>query len=111
MPGPLLHVGAQATCPHSAGQITAIPSSPRVYVGGQPVVTVADQFVIAGCPFTVANKPQPCMKVQWVVPATRVQVNGSPALLQNSVGLCLSADQIPAGPPTVLSVQTRAVGT
>jgi hypothetical protein len=111
MPGPLLHVGAQAICPHSAGQITAVPSSPRVFVGGQPVVTVADQFLIAGCPFTVGTKPQPCMRVQWLVPATRVIVNGSPALLQNSVGLCLSADSIPAGPPNVVSVQTRAVGT
>jgi hypothetical protein len=111
MPGPLLHVGAQAICPHAAGQITAIPASPRVLVSGQPVVTVADQFLIAGCPFTVGTKPQPCMSVRWLVPAARVLVNGSPALLQTSVGLCVSADQIPAGPPTVVAVQPRVIGT
>jgi hypothetical protein len=111
MPGPLLHVGAQAICPHAAGQITAIPASPRVLVGGQPVVTVADQFLIAGCPFTVGTKPQPCMSVRWLVPAARVLVNGSPALLQTSVGLCISADQIPAGPPAVVAVQPRVIGT
>jgi hypothetical protein len=111
MPGPLLHVGAQAVCPHAAGQISAVPASARVLVGGQPVVTVADQFLIAGCPFMAGTKPQPCMKVQWLVPAARVFVNGSPALLQTSVGLCLSADQIPAGPPSVIAVQPRVVGT
>jgi hypothetical protein len=111
MPGPLLHVGATVICPHAAGQVTAIPSAPRVLVSGQPVVTLADQFLIAGCPFTVGTKPQPCVRVQWLVPAARVLVNGAPAILQTSVGLCLSADQIPAGPPNAVAVQPRVIGT
>jgi hypothetical protein len=49
--------------------------------------------------------------VQWLVPALRVLVNGSPPILATSVGLCLSADQIPAGPPIVSSVQPRVVAT
>jgi hypothetical protein len=111
MPGPLLHVGAQVTCPHATGQVAAIPSSPRVLVSGQPVVTLADTFLIAGCVFTVGTKPQPCVRVQWLVPATRVFVNGAPAILQTSSGICLSADQIPNGPPLPLVVQPRAVAT
>ena len=111
MPGPLLHVGATAICPH-AGSVTAISTNVRVLVSGQPVTTMSDAFTVAGCVFTVPGpKPQPCIKVQWLVPAARVLVNGQPALLQTSTGLCLSAEQIPQGSPSVLVNQVRVVGT
>jgi hypothetical protein len=110
MGAPLFHVGAQAMCPHG-GQVSTIPSSPRVTVGGQPVATLGDTYLVAGCAFTVPpGKPQPCLKVQWLVPATRVMVGGQPAILQSSNGLCLSAEQIPQGPPQVVMTQTRAMG-
>jgi hypothetical protein len=109
MPGLLLHVGASAICPHG-GQVTIIPSSPRVLVSGQPVATLADTTLVAGCVFNVSGKPQPCIKVQWLVGAARVMVGGQPALLQTSPGLCQSAEQIPAGPPTVIAGQVRAKG-
>jgi hypothetical protein len=83
----------------------------RVLVSGQPVATFGDTYTVAGCVFTVPpGKPQPCVKVQWLVPATRVLVNGQPAILQTSVGLCQSAEQIPAGPPTVIATQPRVIG-
>jgi hypothetical protein len=111
MPGFLLHVGATAICPHG-GQITIIPSSPRVLVSNQPVATFADTTLVAGCAFTVPpSKPQPCIKVQWLVPAARVMVNHQPALLQTSSGLCQSAEQIPQGPPNVIAGQVRVKGT
>ena len=111
MPGPLFHVGATAMCPH-AGPVQTISSNTRVLVSGMPVATMADTFLVAGCAFTVPpGKPQPCVKVQWLVPATRVLVNGQPPILQTSVGLCLSAEQIPQGPPTVVVNQTRVIGT
>jgi hypothetical protein len=111
MPGLLLHVGASAICPHG-GQVTIIPSSPRVLVSNQPVATFADTTLVAGCAFTLPNgKPQPCIKVQWLVPALRVMVNQQPALLQTSTALCQSAEQIPAGPPTVIAGQIRVKGT
>lgn len=111
MPAPLFHVGAQAMCPHG-GQVTTVSSNTRVLAGGQPVATTGDQFMVAGCAFTVPpSKPQPCVKVQWLVPATRVLVNGSPAILRTSSGLCQSADQIPGGPPSVVNTQMKAMGT
>ena len=110
MPGFLLHVGATAICPHG-GQVTIIPSSPRVLVSGQPVATLADTTLVAGCAFTVGPKPQPCIKVQWIAGAVRVMVGGQPALLQTSPGLCQSAEQIPQGPPTVIAGQVRVKGT
>jgi hypothetical protein len=110
MPGFLYHVAATAICPHG-GQVTVVSSNTRVLVSGMPVATVADLCTIAGCAFTVPpGKPQPCIKVQWLVPAARVLINGQPALLQTSTGLCLSAEQIPQGPPTIVATQTRVVG-
>lgn len=110
MPGPLLHVGAIATCPHGMGQLTIISSNARVLVGGQPVATMADTGMIAGCAFTVPpGKPQPCATVRWLMPATRVLVGGQPALLQPGPHLCLSADQIPAGPAIVSVCQARVI--
>jgi hypothetical protein len=94
------------------GQMSIISSNTRVLVSGQPVATAIDIGTIIGCAFTVPiGKPQPCVQVKWLVPATRVLVNGSPALLMPGPHLCLSADQIPAGPPIVSMCQVRVVGT
>lgn len=109
MPGFLVHVGATLMCPHG-GMVQAIPSSPRVLVGGQPVVTAGDTFVVAGCPLNVAGAPHPCLTVQWLVPATRVLAGGKPVILQSSTGLCQAGDQAPQGPPLVVSTQPRVGG-
>jgi uncharacterized Zn-binding protein involved in type VI secretion len=105
MAGPFFHVGAVAMCPHG-GQVTTVPGSPRVMVSGMPVATLADQFLIAGCAFTIPP-PQPCLQVQWLTPATRVLVNGSAPITQGSMGLSISASGVPQGPPIVTSTQTR----
>lgn len=109
MPGFLFHVGAVAICPHG-GQVTTISANVRVLVSGQPVATLADTYLVAGCAFNVSGKPQPCVKVQWLVPATRVLINGQPAILQASTGLCQSVEQIPQGPPIVVTTQPRVMG-
>ena len=110
MPGPVFHVGASAICPH-AGTVTTISTNTRVLVSGQPVATMTDSYVVAGCPFQVGTKPQPCVTVQWLVPAARVTVNGQPVITQTSTGLCFSVEQIPQGPPTVVATQPRVVAT
>lgn len=117
MPGPLYHVGASGMCPHGAA-INTVTANVRVLVSGNPVATVSmatTQSTIAGCPFQVpvgaGTKPQPCVTVQWLVPATRVQINGEPALLQTSSNLCKSAEQIPQGPGTITVNQTRVIAT
>lgn len=110
MSGFLVHVGATIMCPH-AGQASVITSNSRVMVGGQPVGTLNDTYLIAGCPFTTpGGKPQPCVKINWLVPASRVKVNGQPVILQSSSGLCLSAEQAPQGPPNIIVTQSRVRG-
>jgi hypothetical protein len=108
MPGPVSHVGAVTICPHG-GQITGITANARVLVNGMPAVTQTDQFMVAGCAFAVGPKPQPCLTARWLTVATRVTVMGQPLVVQGGVGLCFSAEQIPQGPPTVISCQPRVI--
>ena len=111
MPGFLFHANATATCPHG-GQVTTVPKNTRVLVMGMPVVTVSDISLVAGCAFTLPNgKPQPCVKVLWLVPATRVLIMGQPAVLMTSTAIAQSAEQIPQGPPIIAATQTRVIGT
>lgn len=110
MPGFLVHVSASINCTHGA-KATVVPSQQRVRVAGNFVAVLADNTTVAGCPFQVpvgaGTKPQPCIRIQWLVPATRVKVNQQFALVQSSSGLCLSAEQIPQGPPVIASTQTQ----
>jgi hypothetical protein len=115
MPGLVLHVNAACQCTHAA-PATIVPAQPRVLVSGQPVATMACQIVVAGCAFTVPGpKPQPCVTVKWLLPSARVLVLGQPAMLIAAPGvgpgLCLSAEQIPQGPPIVSAVQPRVIAT
>ncbi len=48
MPGPIVHVGAVVTCMH-AGPAQPTAPFPRVTVSGQPIVTLATPYVVAGC--------------------------------------------------------------
>ena len=110
MGGFLMHVGASAICPHG-GSVSVVSTNSRVLVSGQPVATFNDTYLVAGCAFVVGTKPQPCVKIQWLVPATRVLVGQQPVILQTSSGLCQSAEQIPQGAPIVITTQVRAQGT
>jgi hypothetical protein len=109
----LLHVTAGVKCPHG-GQANIASTNQRVKVNGMAVALVNDATTVAGCPFQVpagpGTKPQPCVKVQWTVPATRVKVMGQFVLLQSSGGLCQSAEQIPQGAPIVATTQMRVSG-
>lgn len=111
MPGPVLHTGASATCPHG-GTLNIVAASPRVQVSGMPAAVLTDQGLVAGCAFTVPpSKPQPCVTTRWMVGATRVMANGQPLLINPCVAICQSAEQIPGGPPIITGSQTRVIAT
>jgi hypothetical protein len=118
MPGLTLHVGASMQCTH-AGTASTTPVQTRVLASGQPVDVASSVITVAGCPFQIptpgGSKPQPCVRVQWLMLSTRVTVLGQPVLLQpqpgTGPGLCLSVEQIPQGPPTVTTLQTRVFAT
>jgi hypothetical protein len=99
MPGFLLHVGATVLCSHG-GQAQPTVPNPRVLVGGQPTVTLAAPYVVAGCalpPPPAANGP--CVTAQWITGTTRVLSNGQPLLVQSSQAICA-----PSGTPLIIVV-------
>lgn len=107
MPAFLVQNGATIMCPHG-GVIQAIPGggNVRVRMSGQFIMLATDSFLVTGCPL-----PQPCFSVQWTAGlASRVRVQGQPALLQNGQGICLNVAQVPTGPPVIAATQTRVRG-
>lgn len=112
MPGFLLHVGDAVQCTHAA-PATLTTANTRVLVSGTPALTASDLSTVAGCPFTLPGpKPSPCVTIRWL-PASRVFVNGQPAVVQVTgpgQGICQSPEQLPQGPPTISAVQNRAFG-
>src|SRR5271157_2717445 len=93
----LLNASSTLMCPHG-GTVSIVTSNSKVQGGGDFLVLSSDTFLIAGCPFTLGPAPHPCMQVQWVVPAARSQVQSNSTLTEESVGLCVAADQTPQGP-------------
>lgn len=114
MPGFLVTTAASVICTHGAS-VSVVSGNARVKAGGAYVAVLSDTGTVSGCPFQVpvgaGTKPQPCTTVRFLVAATRVRIGGQPALLQASSGICQSVEQIPQGPPTVVSTQTRVRGT
>lgn len=114
MPGFLVEETASVQCPHGA-KATIVSVNKRVKIDGVPVALVNDATTVGGCPFQVpigtGTKPQPCVKVVWLVPAIRVKVMNQAVLVKTSGGQCQSAEQIPQGPPVVAMTQVRVSGT
>lgn len=111
MPGFFVHLNAPLQCTHAARAQVA-PTQARVLVNGLAVALITDKIAVTGCPFTLPNgKPQPCVQVTWLLPSTRVFINGQAAMVAPSPGagpgLCQSVEQIPQGPPVVGPVQNR----
>ena len=94
-------------CAH-AGMATPAAFSLRVTVSGQPIVTMANTYTIAGCTFPAmtSGAQPPCATAQWTTAAARVTSMGQPVLLQDSVATC-----DPTGTPLLISVvQPRVSG-
>jgi len=110
MAGNTLNVNSTLQCPHG-GAVQIISANVRVKVDNALAALATDQFIISGCPFQipigVGTKPSPCMTVQWLVTDLRTKVNSTPTLSKSSVGLCLTAEQIPQGPVSIVNTQAK----
>lgn len=105
MPGPVLTSTTTVQCLH-AGMATAVTPNPRVSVAGQPVVTIATTYTVAGCTFPAMTNGPPCVTAQFTTAATRVQAGGQPLLLADSQGTSM-----PNGTPLmVIPNQVRVNG-
>jgi len=105
----LLTTSSVLMCPHG-GTVSAASSNTKAKAGDF-IVRPSDTFTIAGCPFTLpSGTPHPCMTVQWVKSTLRCKAAGDFALAQDSIGMCLAADQAPQGTVLIQSTQPRASG-
>ena len=104
----LLTAASTMMCPHG-GTATAVPSQTKAIVDA-PILLMSDTFMIAGCAFMIGPVPSPCLTVQWVVSATRVQAGGTLVLNEASVGLCLAATQAPQGTLLIANTQPKVAG-
>lgn len=105
----LIDAGATILCPHG-GQVKVVPTATRMKLGGLAPLLAADAASVAGCAFNVSGAPSPCLTVQWLLPATRVAVQGGAPLLSGSIGLCKNAAGAPQGTAIVNGFQTRVQG-
>lgn len=97
MPGFMLHSGATVLCTH-AGMAQPTAPFPRVTVSGQPIVTLASPYTVAGCTFpAMSSGAPPCATAQFVSSAVRVTAMGQPVLLMDSQATC-----IPTGTPLMI---------
>ncbi|QQZ39399.1 hypothetical protein IF690_15115 [Pseudomonas sp. SK3(2021)] len=105
---PILTTTSTIMCPHG-GMAQLITSNTQALVGGAAMLLQTDVHLIVGCPFTpVAYSP--CVSIRWLTAATQTALHNVPVLLQNSVGLCLNAAQVPQGTAIVVQVQQQAKG-
>lgn len=104
----LLTAASTMMCPHG-GVVTAIPSQTSASAG-DPILLGSDTFMVAGCPFNIAGVPNPCLTVQWLVTATRVQAGGVFVLNESSVALCLAATMAPQGAVLIVDTQPSVEG-
>jgi hypothetical protein len=104
----LLTVASTMMCPHG-GTVTAIPGQTSA-TARAPILRGSDTVLIAGCPFAIGPDYSPCLTVQWVQTATRVQAGSDFVLNEASVGLCLAATQAPQGTVLILQTQPRSSG-
>lgn len=106
---PILTSASTVTCPHG-GMAQLLTTNTVALIDGAPALLQTDVHPIVGCPFTpVAYSP--CVTIRWITAATQTLVQNVPVLLQNSVGLCLNAAQVPQGTAIVMQVQQKAKGT
>ena len=105
MSGPLLDAQATVLCAHAGQALATVPST-RVQLGGTPAVMLPVPYTVAGCTLPpVAGGP--CVTAQWVMGATRVLIEGSPALLTDSIAIC-----VPTGTPlNPVVTQVRVQGS
>jgi hypothetical protein len=102
----VLDAGVTIMCPHG-GQASVTPKATKVKLGGKAPLLVDDVATISGCSFNVSGAPSPCVRVQWMMPATRVKVESTPPLLSSSVGLCVSGAGAPQGTAILTGFQTK----
>ncbi|SEO03852.1 hypothetical protein SAMN05216404_11086 [Nitrosospira multiformis] len=104
-----LNTSSVLMCPHG-GKVQLVSANTRVKAMGDYMLRTSDKFTITGCSLNIAGVPHPCVRVQWMQPATRSQVQSDSTLTKDNIGLCVAADQAVQGTVTISFAQLRVTG-
>jgi hypothetical protein len=105
----LLNSSSILMCPHG-GMVQAITSNTRVKGGGDFLLRQSDTFLVSGCPFVLGLLYHPCVQVQWVQADQQSQVMSDFTLSEESVGMCVAADQAVQGTVLISFTQPQVAG-
>lgn len=108
MPGYVLTTLSDVKCTHG-GKAMLSTTNTMLKFDNAPALLETDIHPVAGCPFTVPpGKPQPCVRIEWTAGATMCKSDGTPVLVQSSVGKCISAEGAIQGVALIAQTQTKA---
>jgi hypothetical protein len=105
----LLNSSSVLTCPH-LGTVSVVTSNTRAKGGGDFLLRSSDTFTIQGCPLNISGSPHPCVEVQWMESDLRSKAAGNFTLSEESVGMCVAADQAPQGTVLINFTQPQVKG-
>jgi hypothetical protein len=104
-----LNTSSILMCPHG-GKVEFISANTRVKAMGDYMLRTSDKFTITGCSLNIAGVPHPCLRVQWMQPTTKSQVQSNSTLTKDNIGLCVATDQAVQGTVTISFTQPRVTG-
>jgi hypothetical protein len=107
MPGNILTTNSTIMCPHG-GRATLFTSNTRVFAGNALALLESGIHPVVGCPFTVGTKYSPCVRIEWSAGASRATINGTPVLVQSSIGKCINAEGATQGVAIIVNTQIKA---
>ncbi|OAN36923.1 hypothetical protein [Mycolicibacterium iranicum] len=108
MTGRLLTTASTIMCPH-LGSAQLMTADVVAVADGTAILLETDVHVVVGCIFTVGAKYSPCVRIEWTGGSDTVSIGGTPALVESSIGKCISAENAPQGVALVVAAQTKAV--
>ena len=106
MPGNHLTTSSQIMCPHG-GQAILFTSHTKANAVNTPVLLESDIHAVAGCPFTIGTKYSPCVRIEWSAGSSKTSVQGTPTLVQSSIGKCINAEGATQGIAIVVNTQPK----
>lgn len=105
---PLLTTASRIQCAHGA-PAQLVTANVAVSAGGARVLLESDVHAVQGCPFTVGNKPSPCVRIEWSSGAQKASLGDEAPLLKTSMGECKNAEGATQGVALIVNTQTKAV--
>ena len=110
MPGNVLNISSTVLCMHGGSAILTTSNS-KLMVDNVPALLESDVHSVAGCPFQIpvgpGTKPSPCVRIEWSLGATQMQVNGVGVLLQSSIGKCYNPEGAMQGVANIVNTQVK----